>query len=1130
MFFYLPSGAAPAHQIQPKVCQNFDIVYLLDLSGSMSWSYEGTGSRLDAAKSAIIAMNDVLIEEEEGVRASLITWQHTSSSVAVDFTSDFDSISTVVYGLNASGTTPTAKAMQGVRQHLQNNYDPDRQQIILLITDGIPTRDLDGYYYHDPIVSDVPIVQNPGSPSDQYTYYDSSTVRTSGEYFDHGRYAGHPLADAMDEIDFTVSSLSDVTIHSIAILGTDFRQDLLYYAAAQGGGEYFGASTANQLAGSIQQAVYEGDCQSSLSIDVDNTETFTIGGQSKTIDPELSVSGNNEDIKSATVEIVANHDPQHDTLFIGDQPADSGSVEGLSWWLDGQTGNLQIVGIGTPEAYQAVLRQVKFYNSAESNTATHMGTRTIRFTIDSAIPNTAPTDNLYDDGFMQMVYVSGIDYSDGAPSYGNATHSADMFFRLGETVDVEGSSLATGNASGDDTSQADDEDGVIFANSAVLKRGAVNQATITYLNKNKNTAYLQMWIDLDRNGVFDAYDDITSDQVTLNKGSDTQTFDLSFVIPGDAVCGDTTARIRLTTEPVGAATANPQVKGEVEDYMVVISCEPPIDPEPTYDYGDAPAEYGNPSHTIISGMYLGEEVDAEASPMYSFDASGDDKTGSDDEDGVIFPEGATGILGDDVQYQINAFNSAYLQAYVNAWVDWNQNDIFEANEQIMANEVVPRGSTASSFSRRLTIPFDAACHETYMRVRLSGSPVDATSAAVGGETEDYLFDVSCDADLSIEVIPTPDPVRLEETLVIQAFAKNAGPNFANWVTATVSLPPAIDIQSTVSNNGWTCSLSGDQLNMSCTKPVVASETNELMFEVQARIPGIFPVDAVNGSGQIESSFPDPDQNNNSTTYFAAVDKVWTGDGVPYSAMTYFTHALFDESLAITGDNENDFMADEIVQNPFQVPLQILPALELNSPPTLMAEYCTEIMTDGCKTSDANITGTIKVTTYTIDTLIMQEVDDSNQKPTDLAGATNLVSAPFTINYGLSGQGRYLDKDLGRCTAWIAGYETGNCQAQYNTFKLYGDQSQYEWASSEYVELVFQSTGGRTVECSNTVGHCLNITDARPGIYRLSGTIDGKMIFNDPMYDRIGEAPTEIPFSYPVTIYVRIVSSFTEPNQ
>jgi hypothetical protein len=63
-----------------------------------------------------------------------------------------------------------------------------------------------------------------------------------------------------------------------------------------------------------------------------------------------------------------------------------------------------------------------------------------------------------------------------------------------------------------------------------------------------------------------------------------------------------------------------------------------------YDFGDAPEELGYPTllssngarHVWDNETFLGEKIDFEEDGQPQADALGDDKTGLDDEDGVLF--------------------------------------------------------------------------------------------------------------------------------------------------------------------------------------------------------------------------------------------------------------------------------------------------------------------------------------------------------------------------------------------------------------------------------------------------------------------------------------------------------------
>ncbi len=1110
-----------------QVCQNFDIVYVLDLSGSMSWGYAGSGSRLDAAKDAIVAMNNVLEEDGTGVEAALLTWQGLSANLTVDFTNDFDSISAALAPLNAGGGTPTAQALYSAQQVLQDNIEPGRVPIVLFITDGIPTYDLDGNGYWDYYVNDVPIINPNGG------YHSSNWVRNQGAYYSwYGRNAGYPLADAMEAVDSLSANVPDSIIHSISILGTDFRQDLLYYAADQGGGEYFGASNASQLAAAIQQSVYLVDCPSSLQISVDKTSTFNLGGAALNVDQNLTVTGENENVSSATVQIADQFDAAHDALFLGGTPADSGVYNGLTWWYESATGTLEIIGVDTPEQYQQVLRDVRYINSAMSAAETNMNQRRVNFTLHSASLNVYDPGTLSDDAYINLAYLTGTDYGDALSSYGSAGQNADMFLRMGGTVDVEAGPQYSVFADGDDLNGSDDEDGINFVDGTTFYRGNIGTVEVSVNNRRQDGAIVEGWIDFNFDGQFDENTEkLAGFGLTFNQQATAQSQTDSFVIPGDAVCGDTVARFRLTTDPAGASAASNGI-GETEDYPVTISCDVVELPD-DFDFGDAPSTYGDAMHRILPGMGLGPTVDSEPLALSSANATGDDITESDDEDGVIFPDGAIGYLDQTVNMQILARNTVHLDAWVSAWADWNQDGVFDSeSESLFADVLVPFSATEQSFNKPIIVPTNAACDETIIRVRIATDPVGPADVANTGEAEDIEFFVDCSVEQGVRVTPSLPSVQLEETLELLIEADNTGPNSAPNSTVVVTLPAGLDLKSLTSHGAWACTVSASETEVTCTLPMMPITSHIPVATISVRVPGIYQPDDVSGQATISSTFPEKvgEEADNTAPYFVPVDKEWSGEGAPVADMVPFTHVIFDDALEFTEANESDFDASELINNPFQVPVVVLPGLDLPTPPQLIATYCATHSTADCTTPDAILTGTVRLNNYVVDTFIIQEIDTDTGWPLDAAGEANLVSAPVTVNYGAAGDGRYLEPSLDSCLNWIGQMAGGNCMTRYDTFMTFTDNAQYVWSSDEYVELILKSNGGSPINCSGAAGACITIDQARPGLYRLSGTIYGEVIFNDPLYSRLGDDPVTVAFEYPFNIYLRSLGKFTEADQ
>ena len=138
---------------------------------------------------------------------------------------------------------------------------------------------------------------------------------------------------------------------------------------------------------------------------------------------------------------------------------------------------------------------------------------------------------------------------------------------MGSSADpeVDGSS-AGGNATADDNTNQDDEDGVTFGTlgSGELDRGISNPISITA----SVPGYVNLWIDLDGDGNWQANERLLAD---TSVAAGTQS--LNVAIPLNINTGQRFARIRYTTDdPQGAlGPGGDWPNGEVEDYAVDIT-------------------------------------------------------------------------------------------------------------------------------------------------------------------------------------------------------------------------------------------------------------------------------------------------------------------------------------------------------------------------------------------------------------------------------------------------------------------------------------------------------------------------------------------------------------------------------
>ncbi|MEO1800338.1 MAG: GEVED domain-containing protein [Cyanobacteria bacterium J06629_2] len=167
-------------------------------------------------------------------------------------------------------------------------------------------------------------------------------------------------------------------------------------------------------------------------------------------------------------------------------------------------------------------------------------------------------------------------------------------------------------------------------------------------------------------------------------------------------------------------------------------------PVPT-DYGDAPSTYGNAVHNIPAspGLYLGSVApDGEVSTRAentSGAADGDDDDNVDDDD-AFDSLADVPIVGN---YSLNVPLTSNLgTATLHAWIDFNQNDVFDAGEYQSA--AVAQNDTSANLN--WAIPIGTIVGETYARFRLtSDTSIDSSTPdgiATDGEVEDYPVTLS----------------------------------------------------------------------------------------------------------------------------------------------------------------------------------------------------------------------------------------------------------------------------------------------------------------------------------------------------------------------------------------------------
>lgn len=160
------------------------------------------------------------------------------------------------------------------------------------------------------------------------------------------------------------------------------------------------------------------------------------------------------------------------------------------------------------------------------------------------------------------------DVGDAPISYGNPTHTITGI-RMGATVDADTGLLNNATATGDDTNNTDDEDGVTL--SPLLPIGEITIVPVSIQNA---AGVLNAWFDWNADGDFnDAGEQMVSDQAVA-----VGTVNLNIAVPAGAIIGPTFARFRVCTSSATTApldNCNRPVStvqsGEDEDYQFQVT-------------------------------------------------------------------------------------------------------------------------------------------------------------------------------------------------------------------------------------------------------------------------------------------------------------------------------------------------------------------------------------------------------------------------------------------------------------------------------------------------------------------------------------------------------------------------------
>lgn len=272
-------GPGPGAACSPN--RPLEILYLLDISGSMTLPYPGAPSKIDAARAAIAQVNDVLAAQAPNTEVALIAFNGkdnpsynliSSTRILAHFTNDYAAIEAAAATINPASidprtTTPTAIALKKAIEMLEAEHTPSALPIVVLFTDTVPNIDSDGY---GPSQYTFNEIQNISLYDGLGNFRPFGQVAWSGNYnASRHTYDGEVLANAMYELEELRDRIADVIFYGVAIQGDGvasqvFREDLLDYGAYLTGGDVFSAANAGDLGNSLVSIINILDCGGSL--------------------------------------------------------------------------------------------------------------------------------------------------------------------------------------------------------------------------------------------------------------------------------------------------------------------------------------------------------------------------------------------------------------------------------------------------------------------------------------------------------------------------------------------------------------------------------------------------------------------------------------------------------------------------------------------------------------------------------------------------------------------------------------------------------------------------------------------------------------------------------------------------
>lgn len=272
------------------------------------------------------------------------------------------------------------------------------------------------------------------------------------------------------------------------------------------------------------------------------------------------------------------------------------------------------------------------------------------------------------------------------------------------------------------------------------------------------------------------------------------------------------------------------------DYIKAYAC--------ASDHGDVASTYGDAAHErpLSTVLNIGSgDPDVEAASATPLDGTGDDVTGTDDENGVTLP---TITKGQTVNFSVAVSGTG---GYLQGWVDWNHDgDFLDSGEQVATNlqdnGTGDLSSTTGTITFAVSAPASAVATTTMTRFRWSTvNNLTPSAAATNGEVEDYPLTIG-NITLTSSNNGTWNVGQVGYLSGSPAGSAKHTINITNTnalsnITITDTLPSGIypALWGTTTYNGFSCSYNtptgSSPYIVSCTQASLSSGTTSIVLPV-----------------------------------------------------------------------------------------------------------------------------------------------------------------------------------------------------------------------------------------------------------------------------------------------------------